>query len=113
MAALGNGVAGAGDVNGDGYADIIVGGVSISSSSNTPFWALYAGSAAGTATVATMTLVDSSDGTTAYVNADAAGAGDLNGDGYADIAIGAPAANSGNGNVYVYDGGSTGLAPTP
>jgi hypothetical protein len=41
-----------------------------------------------------------------------AGAGDLNGDGYADLTVGAPLA-PGFGRVYVYLGGRSGLATTP
>lgn len=37
-----------------------------------------------------------------------AGVGDVNGDGYDDLAVGAPEANSGRGAVYVYNGGAAG-----
>jgi hypothetical protein len=41
-----------------------------------------------------------------------AGAGDLNGDGYGDIAVGAPNGNNGSGGAYVYLGSSAGLTTT-
>jgi hypothetical protein len=40
------------------------------------------------------------------------GLGDINGDGYGDFAVGAPAADAGRGKVYVYLGGSS-LSSTP
>lgn len=42
----------------------------------------------------------------ARLGASAAGIGDLNGDGFADIALGAPGADSGDGRVCIYFGGS-------
>jgi hypothetical protein len=38
---------------------------------------------------------------------------DVNGDGFADLAVGAQGAMSGTGQVYVYLGGTAGLATTP
>ena len=40
-----------------------------------------------------------------------AGAGDVNGDGYDDVIIGAPFFNADEGRVYVYLGSSSGLGP--
>jgi len=39
--------------------------------------------------------------------------GDYNGDGFTDLAVGAPGANSGAGRVSVYNGSATGLSATP
>ena len=43
----------------------------------------------------------------------AVGAGDVDGDGYADVIVGAPDANAGAGAVHVYLGGPTMLARKP
>jgi FG-GAP repeat protein len=97
-------VSGAGDVNQDGYADVITG-------------ALYADpggvDAAGIAYVysgADGTLLYSWTGssTTAYFGGAVSGAGDVNGDGYHDVIVGAYGTDPGSipyaGAAYVYSG---------
>ncbi len=102
---LGVAVGTAGDVNGDGYADIIVGGW------NSVY--VYHGSAGGLSTTADWTAV----GETAYDLFDMAvgTAGDVNGDGYADVIVGGPY-NDDNGadagKAYVYHGSAGGLSTT-
>ncbi|MFC1572242.1 FG-GAP-like repeat-containing protein [Candidatus Eisenbacteria bacterium] len=110
-ASLGQTVGPAGDVNGDGYADVIVAAPSHSEG------ALYAGKAyvfLGNTTGLSSTPVFTTTGSSDYevLGISVGTAGDLNGDGYADIFIGAPL-ESGEGHVDVYTGNPTGVGPDP
>ena len=107
---FGPSVASAGDVNGDGFADVIVGADYVNSNAGRAY--VYLGSAAGlTATPAT--TLTGPDGAGGYFGGFVASAGDVNGDGYADVVVGAFAANSFTGRAYVYLGSATGLATAP
>ena len=102
-AMFGAAVRGAGDVNGDGYDDLVVGAYNASSYQGAAY--VYHGSASGISSTAARSLSASGG----YYGYSVAGAGDVNGDGYADIAIGAPYRSSYYGAVYVYLGSSTGI----
>ena len=104
--ALGRWVSGAGDVNGDGYADVIVGADGENGADTTASgWAyVYLGGPDGTAAKAATTLTGP-DGQGSWFGRCVAGAGDVNGDGYADVVVGADA-----GNV---PSAPTGVCPTP
>ena len=92
----GGGVAGAGDVNGDGLADLIV-------------------SASGTVGAGSFVVFGQTGGGSINLSAVAAGtggfrigggisvsgAGDVNGDGLADLIVGAPGAQNNDGRVYL------------
>jgi hypothetical protein len=103
---FGMSVRGAGDVNGDGYADLVVGAGGVGSNGGRAY--LFAGSAAGISTSPTTTLVGPDP--SGYFGIFTAGAGDVNGDGYADVLVGANAYNNFSGRVYLYLGSATGLA---
>jgi hypothetical protein len=90
-------VAGVGDINGDGYGDIVVGAAEVNSAY------VYLGSASGPNGRPNTFLTVSANTTTGIT---VAGAGDVNGDGFADVAIGGAAA-------AVYLGGASGLGTTP
>jgi hypothetical protein len=115
-ARFGYSVSSAGDVNGDGFSDLLVGAPSYESSpalldEGAVF--LYLGSAAGLASSSTrlLTGVAGANFGTAVV-----GAGDLNGDGFSDVAVGADLYQSGEvneGAVYIFHGSSSGLPSVP
>jgi hypothetical protein len=108
----------AGDVNGDGYSDVIVGAYTDDAGGVDRGQAyLYLGGASGLAVNPASTI--SGDENNALLGSSVATAGDVNGDGYADVIIGAyghdagAAANANRGRAYVYLGGPGGLAATP
>lgn len=116
-AAFGRSVSTAGDVNGDGYSDVLVGVTLYDNSQIDEGRAvLYYGSAAGLN--ATVSWSVESNQNTANLGQVAPG-GDVNGDGYADILIGAGdydqagLAQADAGRVYIYYGRVTGPASTP
>jgi hypothetical protein len=85
---MGISVAGAGDVNGDGYSDVIVGAYSYDNGQTNEGAAfIYHGSATGINTTAAA-MVESNQAN-ANMGYSTAGAGDVNGDGYSDVIVGA------------------------
>jgi FG-GAP-like repeat/FG-GAP repeat len=98
--------ASAGDVNGDGYADFVVKDPDPNNSTDAAY--VFLGSAAGLPTTPSLTLGGTSSG---FFTGAVAGAGDVNGDGYADIVLGD--SNNGAGSVYLYFGGAAGPSTTP
>jgi hypothetical protein len=105
----------AGDVNGDGYSDVIVGAPLYDNGQTDEGRAyVYHGSAAGLA--ATPDWTAESDQANAWFGFTVSGAGDVNGDGYSDVIVGAPFYDNGEtdeGRAYVYHGSATGLSATP
>lgn len=99
----------AGDVNGDGYDDLIVGSPGLDSDKGKAY--VYHGSSSGLNTSANWSA--SGEATGNQYGAGVSTAGDVNGDGFADIIVGAPVHNSQVGKVYVYYGSSTGIGGTP
>jgi SdrD B-like protein/FG-GAP repeat protein/VCBS repeat protein len=112
---LGGAVATAGDVNGDGYADILVGAPYYDGAATDQGAAyLYLGSASGPPLFPGWSV--ESDQTNAALGWSVASAGDVNGDGFADVIVGAPGYDNGQtneGRAYVYLGGASGLAASP
>ncbi|MBM4367131.1 MAG: VCBS repeat-containing protein, partial [Deltaproteobacteria bacterium] len=102
---FGYAVEAAGDVNNDGYDDLAVGAYGYSSSTGRVY--VFHGSASGVSTTAATTL----DGpaSSAYFGAATRGAGDVNGDGYDDLIVGAYGYSSSAGAAYVYYGSSSGI----
>ncbi len=99
-------VASAGDVNGDGHADVIVGAwANDALGANTGVAYVYYGGP-GADAVADLTLVGEAAGDVFGISVGCAG--DVNGDGYDDVVVGATQNDAGGtnaGRAYVYFGG--------
>ncbi len=112
---LGNSVSSAGDVNGDGYADLVVGAYGFTNGELEEGRAfLYLGSAGGLTTDAAWTA--EGDQALAAFGSSVGSAGDVNGDGRDEWAVGAPQYDRGEGNegiAVVFDSLTTGPLPTP
>ncbi len=100
-------VSSAGDVNGDGYSDVIIGGYAHDSYRGRAY--VYLGSATGLG-AAYHWRVTGAVASGRYGGA-VSSAGDVNGDGYSDIIVGAYVENS-SGAAYGYYGSPTGLSTT-
>jgi hypothetical protein len=118
--AYGAAVGPAGDVNGDGYDDLLVGAPGYSQGEEREGVAfLYLGSAAGLQSAPAWMGQD--DTRFAGFGGAVHSAGDVNGDGFADVVVGAP--NWGiwigpvtmipYGRMYVYHGSASGLSAAP
>ncbi|SKB57296.1 FG-GAP-like repeat-containing protein [Dyadobacter psychrophilus] len=113
QAALGTSVSCAGDVNGDGFSDVIVGADHYIANQKMQGGAfIFHGSSSGIDPVAKTTLLGNQEA--AHMGYAVAGAGDVNGDGYADVVVGAPQYNGGQaeeGALFVYHGSPAGINP--
>ena len=113
-ALFGFSVATAGDVNGDGFSDVIVGALAYDNGQNEEGRAfVYLGSAAGLSTTAAWTA--EGDQASAQFGHSVATAGDVNGDGFSDVIVGAYVYDNGRANegrAFVYHGSAAGLSTT-
>ncbi|WP_353718277.1 FG-GAP-like repeat-containing protein [Dyadobacter sp. 676] len=113
-AQMGISVASAGDVNGDGYSDVIVGAIDYSNGQNEEGAAfIYHGSASGIN--ATAAAVVESNQAGAIMGCSVSSAGDVNGDGYSDVIVGAQNYDNGDNNegaAFIYHGSATGISTT-
>jgi Ca2+-binding RTX toxin-like protein len=112
-------ISSAGDVNGDGFDDIIVGASYADANGNVNCGASYVvfGKAGGFGAILDLAALDGSNGFQITGSApgdllgiSVSGAGDVNGDGFADLIVGAPAADtngSSSGVSYVVFGKSS------
>ena len=119
FAFLGSSVSGAGDVNGDGFDDILMGGYN-GFGGERGIARVYLGSSSGPAASPAWTRVG--DHLLAHLGTTVAGAGDLNRDGYADVVIGEPDYDRNSdvsgteesvGRAYVFRGSAAGLEVDP
>jgi hypothetical protein len=110
---FGASVASAGDVNGDGYSDIIVGQLTSVAGTGTGSAYIYHGAAQGVDAIADASR--ESNQVDAQMGKSVASAGDVNGDGYGDVIVGAPNYDNGQykeGAAFLYLGTATGLSAT-
>jgi hypothetical protein len=102
-------VATAGDVDADGFDDVIVG-----APSNHEKVYLYLGSASGPSSTANWTVDGNLE--TTLLGKSVGSAGDVNADGFSDVFIGAPVYSSAahwDGRAFVYTGSASGLPAEP
>jgi hypothetical protein len=100
----------AGDVNGDGYGDVVARGF-VEGPQPSVYVSVYLGSAAGLATVP---AAEATNPNNRCFGDSFASAGDVNGDGFADVVVGAPSwPNSAPEAAYIYLGNATGFATPP
>jgi hypothetical protein len=114
---FGETVAGAGDVDHDGWDEVVVGAPSWDRSEEEPGVGrayLYYGSDGGPGTTAGWS--DSQGAEYAQFGRSLGGVGDINQDNYADLAVGAPRwerDQPAEGAIFVYLGSATGLSSSP
>ncbi len=107
----GSSVSSAGDVNGDGYADVLI-GMPLQASQTKRSYVVYGGPKAGIQGLISLSSLNGMNGFKLDGEVISSGgrsvssAGDVNGDGYADVLIGAPSYAGSAGRSYVMYGGA-------
>ena len=101
-------VSGAGDLNDDGFDDLLVGAPGYNVDEGRLF--VYYGAATGVSVDTEQTVEASDAGNADGYSTVLAALGDVDGDGYDDVGVGAPSWNGNQGVLYFYFGSSTGLS---
>jgi hypothetical protein len=110
---FGSAVAGALDLDADGFAEIVVGAYAALAMNGEAH--VFRGGPGGIGDAASITIAGTR--AAARLGFSVAGAGDVNGDGYADLVLGAPdagdgAGSMGRGEVLVFHGSASGVSAT-
>ncbi|MCZ7584795.1 MAG: integrin alpha [Deltaproteobacteria bacterium] len=112
---FGHSVSGAGDVNADGYGDVIVGAYYYDNGQNNEGAAfVFLGSNAGLQTSPVWSVESNQEH--AWFGQSVSGAGDVNADGYDDVIVGAHGYDNGENNegrAYVFLGDASGVQSSP
>lgn len=101
-------VSSAGDVNGDGYVDVLV---SAPDEGSGGMVHVFHGSPGGLSATPNLSISGSAVGAAPQFGLSLCTAGDVNGDGYSDVIIGAPL--SGGGKALIFHGSPGGLSAVP
>jgi hypothetical protein len=111
LATFGRSVGTAGDVNGDGFDDVILGDAGINFQAGAAY--VYCGSPNGLRTFPDWTAIGDPGGGAQLFGQSVGTAGDVNGDGFSDVIVGASAYGSMQGRAYLYYGSAGGLRVNP
>ena len=103
----GQGMSAAGDLNDDGFADIVVGARGLGENGDQTGLLVFPGSSDGLAAGPLQELAGGGEFASSI-----ASAGDVNGDGFSDLLVGAPG-DPGGGRAYLFLGSAVGLQPEP
>ena len=111
----GSSVAGAGDIDADGVADLIVGAHG-DDHGGPNAGAVFLMSGADLGTNQSLNLVNArwflyGDGANSYLGIPVSGGGDIDGDGFSDVLVGAPGYSNDEGRAYLMLGSHLALAP--
>jgi len=108
-AQLGYSLAGAGDLNGDGLSDIVIGEPYYDASlTDRGRIMVFHGNGSGLA----LSVTRDGPSSNAHFGYAVSSAGDMNGDGYSDLLVGAPGYSTGRGRLYGFRGGASGIEAT-
>jgi hypothetical protein len=103
----------AGDINGDGYDDIVIGAPGTNNNGTDRGSAfVYYGAASGLSTSSPLELDGPDAQDNSWFGFATATAGDINGDGFDELVVGAPHTSNAatwDGSAFVYDGSASGL----
>ncbi len=115
FAFFGNSVSAAGDVNGDGFSDVIIGSWLYDNGlTDEGSVFVYHGSVTGLSASADWFVQSNQSGS--GFGSSVSTAGDVNGDGFSEVIVGAPEFDGGTvneGAAFVYHGSQTGLSAVP